>query len=183
MGSESAEISIFEGLQYYGELGEQEKAKKFLETYVEIPEQEVGEGLTFSDILNRVFEERLLEDFFEKNISKIEVGLKLIKNGRQYVTDIGRIDLLAIDSEGRFVVIELKKDKLEDKVMGQTLRYMGWVKGNLSKDVDVRGIIIGQEVSEKLKYAKDGLQYSSKLMKLVPINVKIGGELKIEQVI
>lgn len=101
----------------------------------------------------------------------------------QFPTEIGRIDLLGMDAQGRYVVIELKKDKLEDKVMGQTLRYMGWVKANLSKTLDVRGIIIGQEVSEKLKYAKEGLQYSSNLMRLVPINIKIGGEVIIEQAV
>ncbi len=182
VGRKKPEITISEGLQYYGELGQEEKAKKFLETYAEIPEAEIEEGLSFEDMLKQLFSEKLLEDYLEKQVQILEKGLKLVKNGRQYPTEIGRIDLLAIDSNGRYVVIELKKDKLEDKVMGQTLRYMGWVKGNLSKTMDVKGIIVGQEITEKLRYAKKGLQYSSKLMKLQELSIDIKGRVEVAEV-
>ena len=56
-----------------------------------------------------------------------------------------------------FVVMELKKGKSSDQVIGQTLRYMGWVKENLTinayKEYDVRGIIISKEIDKNLEYA------------------------------
>jgi len=74
--------------------------------------------------------ERLLEDLLEKNLEHIEAGLKLFYDkgcnpGRQYRTDIGIIDLLCIDKDGKFVVLELKKEKGSDKTIGQITKYMG----------------------------------------------------------
>jgi len=104
--------------------------------------------------------EKYLEEFIEANFSKIDFGanLKLYQDeentGRQYQTPIGKIDLLAVNEEKKeFVVIELKKDKSSDPVVGQILRYMGWVKENLAKDYNVKGIIIAKEKDEKLEYA------------------------------
>ena len=116
---------------------------------------------TLQEIKNMDFAmERYLEDFIETNFDKInfDANLELYQdeenNGRQYPTSIGNIDLLAIDKEKKeFVVIELKKDRTTDDVMGQILRYMGWVKENLAKDYNVRGIIIAKEKGERLQYA------------------------------
>lgn len=69
--------------------------------------------------------ERYLEEFIEINFSKINFGAKLElyqdeeNNGRQYPTPIGNIDLLAINNEKKeFVVIELKKGRSSDVVVG-----------------------------------------------------------------
>jgi len=102
--------------------------------------------------------EKQLEDFIEANLELIEPNLHLYvdesgNKGRQYPTDVGNIDLLCVRPNGDFVVIELKKDKTSDKVVGQISRYMGWVKQNLAIDKDVYGIIITHDFDEKLKYA------------------------------
>lgn len=106
--------------------------------------------------------EKYLEEFIEANFSKIYFGAKLElyqdeenSSGRQFQTTIGRIDLLAIDKQKKeFVVIELKKGRSGDVVVGQILRYMGWVKENLAKDeYTVRGIAIVKEKDDKLEYA------------------------------
>lgn len=104
--------------------------------------------------------EKYLEEFIETNFDKINFGAKLElyqheeSSGRQYPTSIGNIDLLAVDREKKeFVVIELKKGRSSDVVIGQILRYMGWVKENLAKDYNVRGIIIAKEKDERLEYA------------------------------
>lgn len=112
--------------------------------------------------------EKYLEEFIENNFDKINFGQKLElyrdeqdeeNYGRQYYTGIvGYIDLLAIDRDNKtFVVMELKKGKSSDQVIGQTLRYMGWVKENLTintyKEYDVRGIIISKEIDKNLEYA------------------------------
>lgn len=105
--------------------------------------------------------EKYLQDFIATNFSKINFGspLELYQdeesNGVEYpAPPVGKIDLLAFDKEkNEFVVIELKKGKTTDTVVGQLLRYMGWVKENLAKGRNVRGIIISKERDEKLEYA------------------------------
>jgi RecB family endonuclease NucS len=64
---------------------------------------------------------------------------------------------LAIEPQsGSFVVIELKKGRPSDQVVGQILRYMGWVKKNLCKDGQgVKGLIICHDQDDKLSYALD----------------------------
>jgi len=114
-----------------------------------------------SQLINMEFVmEKYLEEFIESNFDKIDFGARLElyqdeeSNGRQYPTSIGNIDLLAMDKECReFVVIELKKGRSSDVVIGQILRYMGWVKENLAKNQKVRGIIITKEQDERMKYA------------------------------
>lgn len=100
--------------------------------------------------------EKYLEDFIVSNFHTIFKGnIKIYEdaegNGQQYYTDIGPIDILAIDlRSGSFVVIELKKGRPSDQVIGQILRYMGWVKKNLCKDgQEVKGLIIGRKSDPK----------------------------------
>jgi len=38
------------------------------------------------------------------------------------------LDILAKDPAGKFVVVELKRDKASDVAVGQILRYVGWVR-------------------------------------------------------
>jgi hypothetical protein len=91
-----------------------------------------------------------LRDFLAENIFLVEKGLALV--GKEYDTRAaGRIDLLCKDRNGHHVVIELKKGRIGHEVVGQTLKYMGWVQKNLSKKV--RGIIIVNEPDDKLLYA------------------------------
>jgi len=100
-----------------------------------------------------------LQEFMISNWEKINFGykLKLFKdaegnNGENYPTPIGYMDILAVDEKNNdFVVIELKKGKESDKVVGQIQRYMGWARKNLAgKNQNVRGIIITKEYDEKL---------------------------------
>ena len=97
--------------------------------------------------------ERDLANYLANDPSLIEADLRL--EGQEYDTrNAGRIDLLCIDRNGDFVVVETKKGKESDKVVGQIQRYMGWVKRNLAKGGEnVRGIIIVNEFDEWLDYA------------------------------
>ena len=81
---------------------------------------------------------------------------------------MGIIDLLCLDKENNYVIIELKKDKTSDKVVGQIQRYMTWVEENLADKESVRGIIVAQGHDRKLEYAIKGSKY--------PVKVKIFGE-------
>lgn len=75
--------------------------------------------------------------------------------GQQYPTEIGNIDILAKDpTSNSYMVIELKKGRESDRVVGQILRYMGWVKENLCQEHEkVQGLIICGERDERLDYA------------------------------
>ncbi len=75
--------------------------------------------------------------------------------GQQYDTEaVGRIDLLCEDmSTGALVVIELKKGRQSDAVIGQLTRYMGWVKEHLANGRDVEGIVLTPDYDQRLRYA------------------------------
>jgi hypothetical protein len=101
-----------------------------------------------------------LRDYLSNNLEKIEPGLRLYRDEEdQNITgvefDAGgkRIDLLAIDKDEKFVVIELKVSKGYERCLGQLLRYKGWVRQNLADGQKVRGIIIAKEIGEDVKLA------------------------------
>ena len=106
--------------------------------------------------------EKYLEDFIVSNFDTI-FKKKLVLYcdpagdpvGQQFETDVGPIDILAQDtSANAFVVFELKKGRPADKVVGQILRYMGWVAENLCKPgQEVYGIIVCKEPDQKLNFA------------------------------
>jgi hypothetical protein len=76
--------------------------------------------------------------------------------GRQYcMGKAGRADILAVNTEnGDWYVIELKKGRGDDEIVGQVSRYMGWVIENLAEDgQNVCGFICTKEASPKLELA------------------------------
>lgn len=73
--------------------------------------------------------------------------------GVRYRTTAGEIDILCVDSEDNFLVIELKRNKAPDKVVAQTDRYMAWVQENLAQtNQRVRGLIIAKSLDKHLAY-------------------------------
>ena len=105
--------------------------------------------------------EQQLEDFIIENWNETEFGKDydlIYEEGdlksQQYMTDIGRIDILAIDKKkGNYVVIELKRNQTSDDTVGQILRYMGWIQEKKG-DENVKGIIVAGKFDEKLYYAQ-----------------------------
>ncbi|NLE37158.1 MAG: DUF1016 family protein [Pirellulaceae bacterium] len=105
--------------------------------------------------------EKYLEEFIVSNFQAIFKKRYVIYeeseevNGQQFPTEIGFIDILAFEQEtNSFVVIELKKGRTSDQVVGQVLRYMGWVKTKLCRDgQSVKGLIICHDNDPKLSYA------------------------------
>jgi len=103
-----------------------------------------------------------LEEFLVQNWKQTELGKKydiyaedgqLV--GQQYPSDTGPIDILAISKNKKeLLVIELKRGKASDVVVGQIQRYMGYVKEELAeKDQTVKGAIIAFESDNKLNRA------------------------------
>jgi hypothetical protein len=108
--------------------------------------------------------EKDLQNFLVKNLQIIEPGLKLFEEediiGIEYPAGDGRrIDILAVDKNNALVIIELKVSKGYDRVIGQLLRYIGWIEKNLAEEGQkVRGIIICKEISEDLLLASSKIK-------------------------
>jgi restriction system protein len=97
--------------------------------------------------------EKHLEDFLVQNWSLTELGRNYDiyeddeNFGQQFETDTGPIDILAVSKDKKILlVVELKKGRASDVVIGQIQRYMGYVKEELAeKGQTVRGVIIALE--------------------------------------
>jgi restriction system protein len=106
--------------------------------------------------------EKHLEDFLVKNWHHTELGKHYDiyeedgeKVGQQYQSDTGLIDILAISKDKKeLLVVELKKGRVSDVVVGQVQRYMGYVQDELAENNQkVRGVIIAFEDDIKIHRA------------------------------
>lgn len=106
--------------------------------------------------------EKHLEDFLVKNWAQTELAqqFKIYEEdgelvGQQYGTDAGPIDILAISRDGqRLLVVELKRGRASDVVVGQILRYMGYVKEQIAEpNQTVEGAIIALDDDQRLRWA------------------------------
>jgi len=126
----------------------------------EIPEEEyIQEEATISL-------ERDLENFLLNKLSILEKGLRIYegKTGQQFQVKSGRIDILAHDKDGNFVVLELKAGTATESVLAQVLAYMADITRELSKGKPTRGIIVAYDFAERL-VAASSLLPAIKLMK------------------
>ena len=75
--------------------------------------------------------------------------------GQQYATDAGPIDVLAVSkNKKRLLVVELKRGRATDVVVGQVLRYMGFIKEQVAEaDQTVEGAIIALDDDQKMRWA------------------------------
>lgn len=115
-----------------------------------VPPSIIATDETIEDPLEFVMEKHL-EDFLVKNWHYTEFGKKYDifeengeLSGQQYPSDTGPIDILAISKDKKeLLVVELKRGRISDVVVGQIQRYMGYVKDVLAeKNQNVRGVII-----------------------------------------
>lgn len=106
--------------------------------------------------------EKHLEEFLVQNWKNTELGKSydIYKEagelvGQQYQTDTGPIDILAISKDKKtLLVVELKKGRISDHVVGQVQRYMGYVLEEVAEqDQKVKGAIIALEDDLRLKRA------------------------------
>lgn len=76
---------------------------------------------------DRLDYERRLEKWLIEDISILSNNLVVI--GSQIITPFGKIiDILALNSVGELIIIELKRDKTYREVIAQSLDYATWVK-------------------------------------------------------
>ena len=106
--------------------------------------------------------EKHLEDFLVANWSQTELAAnydifeeegELV--GQQYPSDTGPLDILAVSKDKKtLLVVELKKGRASDAVVGQIQRYMGYVKEELAEPgQDVKGVIIALDEDLRLRRA------------------------------
>lgn len=144
-----------------------------------------GEPEEMGDDEQQFVAESDLRNVLAANLECIEPGLHLYKSenksGIEYPVADGRIDILAVDRQGKYVVIELKLARGRNKAVGQLLYYMGWIDTNLG-NAPCRGMIIAKEIPDDLVLAIQRVQgvslYRYKLqmsVEPVPIGKQGGG--------
>ncbi|SFI02997.1 Protein of unknown function DUF91 [Collimonas sp. OK307] len=111
-------------------------------------------GESTSEVLTEYVEsslslERDLEDHIVSHLETLEPGLKLVS--RQETIEVGRLDLLAMDCEGRTVIIELKAGEAKDAAIGQIARYIGWFARRDKKPP--RAILVAGAFSDPVRYS------------------------------
>ena len=106
--------------------------------------------------------EKQLEDFLVHNWTSTSLGREYDiyeedgqPVGQQYPTDTGPMDILAISRDRkRLLVVELKRGRASDAVVGQIQRYMSFVNEVLLEPGQtVEGVIIAQEDDLRIRRA------------------------------
>ena len=105
--------------------------------------------------------EEHLEEFLIKNWANTELGKNYDiyeedgEKAQQYQTDTGPLDILAISKDKkRLLVVELKRGRASDAVVGQTLRYMSFVQEVLADaGQTVLGAVIAHEDDPRIRRA------------------------------
>lgn len=106
--------------------------------------------------------EKHLEDFLVLNWSSTALGRthdifsedgEIL--GQQYPTDTGPIDILAVSKDRKeLLVVELKRGRASDSVVGQIQRYMGYIMSEVAEEnQSVRGCIVALDDDIRIKHA------------------------------
>jgi hypothetical protein len=96
-------------------------------------------GEASAPILEKEMQARIAADLAPLGIK----GLRLEK--REAWTGPGYVDVLCRDSSGGWVVIEVKRGRIDRRAVGQVLSYMGWLRLHwASPNQRIRGRLIGR---------------------------------------
>jgi hypothetical protein len=120
--------------------------------------------------------EEHLRDYLAEHLDILEKGLKLWPVGPdedavEYPVDGRRIDILAQDSHGVPVVVELKVSKGHEKVVGQVLYYRAKIREVLNVKT-ARVFIVALKASEELRLAAKEVPDLSLFEYLLSMTVK-----------
>jgi hypothetical protein len=120
--------------------------------------------------------EEHLRDYLAQNLQVLEKGLKLWplqgeEEAVEYAVNGRRIDILAQDSSGTPVIIELKVSRGHERTIGQALYYRAKIK-EAFKAAKVRIFIVALEVSHELRLAAKEVPDVSLFEYSLSMNVK-----------
>lgn len=118
------------------------------------PREEPVEPTT--SVTEKVLEDRLVEQWRQSAFGRLDVRLhrdeSALRPGRQVATSAGRIDILGWQPlDCTWWVVELKKGRSDDRVIGQVQRYMGRIRAITGEPV--RGAVVVQEIAPWLRLA------------------------------
>jgi len=133
---------------------------------ISVDDSEVQDAMSFA------FESHL-EDFIIENWASTEFGRDYdiyTENGfkgTQIPVTGGRLDILAVSKDQtELLVIELKRGRASDSVVGQMLRYLALVEEELAgSGQSVRGVIIALEDDLNIRYALKASKAAIKFMR------------------
>ncbi len=134
----------------------------------EDPDDEVSDGDVVEAPPLEFALEAFLEQFLLTNWEGIDWGrpLEIWESetgdlGHQLATQVGRLDFLCRDTAtNALVVVELKRGRPSDRVVGQIARYIGWVRARLAQpEQPVEGIIVAHEQDLQLAYSVSAIPY------------------------
>ena len=85
-----------------------------------------------------------------KNLGRIEPGLTAhpdFPKMEEVLFDLGRLDILCVDSKQRTTIIELQLGSLDDGHIGKVCRYFGWFS---TKYANVRAILLYENATTEV---------------------------------
>ncbi|MGM0609136.1 MAG: hypothetical protein ACQESP_12060 [Candidatus Muiribacteriota bacterium] len=146
---------------------------------------------SFDEFKNKCFkskyEEKLLEEWLEKNPDGIIEESRVLIIGRQVNTNLGGfIDLLGLDKFGNVVVIELKRDRTPRDTIAQALEYSSFIeKISVEQLENILKKYLNDESLKLAEYHKEYFQLSNdeafsfnKEQHIVIVGQKISPEIK-----
>lgn len=110
-------------------------------------------------VLERHLEDHLVENWaaspFAATGVEIHTNMRGDQVGRQFITPVGIMDILGWqESAATWWVLELKRGRPDDRVVGQIQRYLGWVELRMGRQGETaKGAVLAQTCSEKLKFS------------------------------
>ena len=105
-------------------------------------------GLEDTAVLEREGRELELHALLERSPDLIEAGLEILE--RERATDVGPVDFLAKDTEGRIVLVEVKRVKAVVAAVEQVVRY----REHIEKDAayaGARALVVAPEFAPQAR--------------------------------
>ncbi len=110
------------------------------------------DGESSTDAQSYLFRfEREMQGAVRRQLQELEAGLEAIDGGQEKAVATGKIDILARDSHGKLVVIELKAGPCPSSALEQVLGYATDVEREHGEDV--RAFLVASSFSERTRAA------------------------------
>jgi len=107
-----------------------------------------------TDIGVRAERERELQEYFEAHPERIEEGLRIVDNYDDVLPEgAGIPDLICVDKDGNYVVVEFKAGEASYDALGQVISYKSAIKKKTGRKV--RAILIAHEFDSKIMFATE----------------------------